>query len=123
MFREAIAKRRCLIPANALLQPRRKAGLVQTFAVRPRDRGLMGFAGLWEGWQAPDGSWLRTVALITVPPNRVVTPIHDRMPAILDPADYPTWLGERRASTDVLQDLLRSYDDDALEAVPIVGRI
>ena len=32
------------------------------------------------------------MAILTVAANDTVAPIHDRMPAILDPADYDDWL-------------------------------
>ena len=43
----------------------------------------MGRAGLWENWKDPQGNWLRTFTIITGEPNKLVAPIHHRMPVIL----------------------------------------
>ena len=59
-----------------------------------KDGSPFGLAGLWENWKNPKtGEWERTFAIITVPSNELVGEIHDRMPAILEPAGYDRWLG------------------------------
>jgi len=51
-------------------------------------------ASLWENWKDPaTGDWVRTFTILTVPSNELIARIHDRMPAILRPADYERWLG------------------------------
>jgi hypothetical protein len=57
------------------------------------DAQPMPFAGLWEGFKWPDGTVLRTFTITTYA-NEVVGELHDRMPVILEPEDWPTWLGE-----------------------------
>src|SRR5262249_47324134 len=58
------------------------------------DGEVMAFAGLWEGWHAPNGETVRTFAITTTRPNAEMAVLHDRMPVILEQADWPTWLGE-----------------------------
>lgn len=53
------------------------------------DRAPMFFAGLWDGWRGPDGQVIRSYAIITCPANETMAPIHDRMPVILEPDDWP----------------------------------
>ena len=51
----------------------------------------MAFAGLWAAWRDPStDEWLRTCTIITTDANERVRPLHDRMPVVLDPADYAT---------------------------------
>ena len=50
-------------------------------------RGLGSLAGA-------GGAELASLATVTCPPNADVAPVHDRMPVILAPADWPVWLGE-----------------------------
>jgi putative SOS response-associated peptidase YedK len=53
--------------------------------------------------------------VIVGPPNDLVPPIHDRMPVIIDPADYDRWL----TAPEPPADLLRPYPVEAMEAFPV----
>jgi putative SOS response-associated peptidase YedK len=68
-----------------------------------KNGALFGLAGLWENWKDPaSGDWVRTFTIITVPSNELIARIHDRMPAILRPADYERWLGSEPDPHDLL---------------------
>jgi hypothetical protein len=54
--------------------------------------------------------------IVTTAPNAVCSPIHNRMPVILDPADFPAWLGETSAAPEQLQALLRPFPAERMEA-------
>ena len=54
----------------------------------------MAMAGLWEGWRGPDGEVIRSFAILTIAANATMRVLHDRMPVILEPEDWPIWLGE-----------------------------
>jgi putative SOS response-associated peptidase YedK len=94
-FRDAFARRRCLVPADAFyewqkLDPKHK----QPFAIALASREPYGFAGLWERWKDPDTKqWLETFSIITTDPNELVEPLHNRMPVIIERKDYARWLG------------------------------
>src|SRR5258708_35442753 len=88
------------------------------------DGSLMAFAGWGDGWLDPaNGETLRTFTIITGEPNALCAPIHNRMPVILDAADWQTWLGEMPASSDELQALLQPYPAERMEAHMIGPRI
>jgi putative SOS response-associated peptidase YedK len=76
----------------------------------------MAFAGLWEGWRASDGEVLRTYTVITTAANVTMAELHDRMPVILEPEDWPTWLGETAGDP---ASLLRPAADDVLRLWPV----
>ncbi len=57
-------------------------------------------------------------SIITTTANAVVRPIHDRMPVILDPADYGQWL-DPRAGADDLAALLRPFPENAMTTFPV----
>jgi putative SOS response-associated peptidase YedK len=88
----------------------------QPYAIARQDRRPMAFAGLWEGWRAPDGEVLRTYTIITTAANATMARLHDRIPVILEPADWSTWLGEDAADA---VPLLRSAADDVLRVWPV----
>lgn len=131
-FRDAFAKRRCIIPADGFYEWQRREGAKQPFAIVPRSAGdaasnqppLFAFAGLWERWKYPaTGEILRSFAIITTSPNEVMAPIHDRMPVILDAADWGRWLGEETASQADLLGLLKPAPADIMRAYPISSRV
>jgi putative SOS response-associated peptidase YedK len=91
-FRAALRQRRCLVVADGFYEWQHTASRKQPYFFQLRDQRPFGFAGLWERWQGPEGSAVETCALLTTEANDLVRPIHDRMPVIVAPADYPLWL-------------------------------
>jgi putative SOS response-associated peptidase YedK len=60
-----------------------------------KDGAPFGLAGVWESWKEPaTGEWVRTFAIITTDANELVADIHDRVPVIVAPSDFPRWRGE-----------------------------
>jgi putative SOS response-associated peptidase YedK len=94
MFRGALAARRCLIPADAFYEWQALPDGKQPFAVARQDAAPLALAGLWEGWRDPAGEALRTFTILTTAANADMARLHTRMPVILEPADWPVWLGE-----------------------------
>ncbi|MEM8742307.1 MAG: SOS response-associated peptidase [Pseudomonadota bacterium] len=92
-FRKAIRERRCLIPANGFFEwkPGPEPGPKRVHWLAPEGEALFGFAGVWREWGEDR---LATCAIVTCAANRRLTPIHHRMPVVIDPADYGLWLGE-----------------------------
>jgi putative SOS response-associated peptidase YedK len=91
-FRNAMRRRRCLLPADGFYEWKRDGGRSRPFCVRPRDRSPLAYAGLWETWMGPNGEETETAAIITTPANRDIAALHDRMPAILPPEAFDLWL-------------------------------
>ena len=97
-YRQAFARRRCLIPADGFYEWRREAGRKIPFHIQMKDGLPFALAGLWEGWQDPvTAEWLRTCTILTCPANEIVERAHDRMPVILDPEQHAAWLGEEQS--------------------------
>ena len=118
-FRNAFRRRRCLVPADAYYEWKQGTSPKQPYAIRPRDGGLFAFAGVWENWKNPDGEWIRTATIVTTAANNVMAPIHDRMPAIIAPQAWPSWLGETSASPNDLAALMGPVADDGIEVFPV----
>jgi putative SOS response-associated peptidase YedK len=96
MFRDALRRRRCLVPADGFFEWLRdpKAGSKvkpQPMYMHPASGRLCAFAGLWARARTDAGEVL-SFTIITGKPNELVRPIHDRMPVILDPSTYAAWL-------------------------------
>ena len=94
MFRRAFEMRRTIVPADAFYEWKVIDGGKQPYAIARQDGEPMAFAGLWEGFRWPDGNVTRSFTIITTDASADVVDLHDRMPVILEPADWPVWLGE-----------------------------
>jgi putative SOS response-associated peptidase YedK len=127
MFRPAMERRRCLVPADGFYEwkkldnspkPRK-----QPMYITRKDGGLFAFAGLWERWKPDEKSEpIDTCTIITTTPNCLMESIHDRMPAILDAADYGKWLDREVGAADVAG-LLKPCPDGEWEARPVSTRV
>jgi len=91
-FRNAIKRRRCLVPADGFYEWKGEPGRKQAFHIHTPDHALFAFAGIFEHWQSPDGSEIETAAIITTAANTDIAPIHDRMPVVIMPEHFDLWL-------------------------------
>jgi len=118
-FRSLIRKKRCLVPVDGFYEWRRSSTGRIPYYIRRKDASLFGFAGLYDEWRDPAGSVLRTYTIITTGPNPLISPIHDRMPAIVREDDEAKWLGADPLPEPVIREILAPYPADALEAYPV----
>lgn len=115
-FKNALAKRRCLIPADGFYEWQKKnKGPSQPYYVRLNGGGLFAFAGLWELWKNPEGGMLQTFTIITTEPNELIKTFHHRMAVILKPEDEGAWIDPENSVNDVLT-LLKPYPAEGMEA-------
>lgn len=119
-FRAAFRSRRCLVPADGFYEWAKVAGGKQPYRIAMGNGAPFAFAGLWERWNG-EAEPLETFTIVTGEPNELVAPIHGRMPIILDPADYDTWLG----SSDIAaaQALLKPFPAHRMAAYPVSSRV
>ena len=120
-FRSAYKYHRCLIFANGFFEWQTRAGNAARlpYLIRLKSGRPFVFAGLWEHWHSPDGSEIKSATIITTTANKLMAPIHDRMPVILPVSSYARWLDPSpRASAD-LKNLLVPYSTDEMEAYPV----
>ena len=121
-FRAALTRRRCLIIADGFYQWRQggaRGAPKRPYLVRPVDRGLMGFAGLYETYCDPTGGEIDTALIITTAANALMSQLHDRMPAILEREDFAAWLDVDGVDADEAVRLLRPAPDSQLELIEI----
>lgn len=125
-FKSALARRRCLIPADGFYEWDKTGRNKQPVYIRLRKPRLFGFAGLWDEWQTPDGSPLHTFTIITTTPNPLIAPIHHRMAVILNPEAEKHWLNPQLTDTSKLLSLLQPYPDTEMElahVAPLVNSV
>ena len=118
-FREAFRRRRCLVPADGFYEWDARVTPRQPYLVALAGGGPFGIAGLWERWLGPGGEVIESVALLTTAANELLRPIHDRMPAILAPAEYAACLDPGRSDPEPLRALLAPLPPAALCLRPV----
>jgi len=116
-FKAALARRRCLMPADGFYEWHRLGGgrdrENRPYLVTRVDRGFFGFAALWETWHSRDGSEIDTVALLTGPANGEIAALHERAPVIVPPEAFDAWL-DPATEPGRVQALLRPPPDALL---------
>ena len=120
-FKNAFRRRRCLIPASGFYEWQALPGqkTKTPMYIRLREDRPFALAGLWENWNAPDGSRILSCTIITTQPNALLQDIHNRMPVILPPEAYSIWLEEGEPDLKTLQALLQPYPAEAMQAYPV----
>lgn len=94
-FRAAARERRCLVPMDGFYEWHRPPGQKPLpWYVHRADGQPLVLAGIWQEWSRDGAPPLATCAIVTTGAGDVLSPIHDREPVSLDPADWPLWLGE-----------------------------
>jgi putative SOS response-associated peptidase YedK len=118
-FRNAVRFRRCIVPASGFYEWKPEGSHKIPYYISLSDGAPMGFAGIWEVWKTPEGSFLETFAILTTSANPLIAPIHDRMPVILHPDTYGLWLDRDVSNPKQLQPLYPPYPTDLLTLHPV----
>jgi putative SOS response-associated peptidase YedK len=146
-FRNAFAKRRCLLPADGFYEwlkvedspgpaapgsvssgpaaPPRGKIRKQPYYIHRADGGVLAFAGLYELWRdksVPDDhpqAWLWTTVIITTQAEDEVGRLHDRMPMVIDPARWGEWLDHANNDAPYVHSLLAPAAVSGLASYPV----
>ena len=129
-FRPSIPGRRCLIAMDGFFEWRtvyseirpNKAPKEPVYVVRKDGRPLA-VAGLWSTWTTPEGATLRTCCVITTQANSTMSPIHDRMPVIVETDDWEDWLDRGLGDRARLNEIMVPADDAILEVTDVSTRV
>ncbi|MCU1343747.1 MAG: hypothetical protein JWL70_13 [Acidimicrobiia bacterium] len=118
-FKPAFQRRRLLVPIDGFYEWKRQPGTKnkQPMFVHRVDGEPLAVAGLWETWRDPtdpEGRRLHSATIITVPANRTMEAVHDRMPAVMAPGAWDVWLDPSNEDLGALAGLLASAQDELL---------
>ena len=94
-------------------------GRKRPYFIRPRHGGPIAFAGLWEVWMGPNGEEVETACIVTTEANRLLAPIHDRMPAVIAPTAFALWLDAANVDADAAATLIAPAPDSLFEAYEV----
>lgn len=112
-FRSAFKKSRCIVPASGFFEWRKVPEGKDPFYIGSSSSNTIGFAGLLERWNGPDGP-VDSCTIVTTEASERIRSIHERMPVILPPTHYAKWLGETQSTPDELRAMLVGFPDDEL---------
>ena len=120
-FRGSYRRKRCLILADGFYEWKASGDKKNKtpYFIHMHDRKPFAMAGLWDSWESPDGSSLKTCTIITTAPNELMEKIHIRMPVILHPRDHAKWLDAAPQTSESLQHLIKPFPADAMSAYPV----
>ena len=118
-FRAAMKRRRCLVPADGFYEWKAVGGRKVPYFVQLKSGAPMAFAGLWESWTGPNGEELETAAIVTTDANRMLAPIHSRMPVIVPPEAFDLWLNTNEVDARTAAALIHAAPEDMLEAYEV----
>jgi putative SOS response-associated peptidase YedK len=99
-FKNAIRRRRCLVPADGYYEWQAVGGKKQPYFIHRADGEPMGLAGLCETWMGPNGEEFDSVAIITAAASADLAVLHDRVPVSIAPCDFERWLDCRNDEID-----------------------
>jgi putative SOS response-associated peptidase YedK len=127
MFRDAFARRRCIIPADGFYEWREdpRTGAKVPHYVRRADGEPLALAGLWASWRPKegDGEPLHTCVIVTTDAAGPLRDVHPRMPAILPREAWDVWLDRYRSDTEELAALLESRLPEGVEMYAVSTRV
>lgn len=120
-FRDAIVKRRGLLPVNAFVEWRHDDNIKQPYLVRMLGSEIFTIGCIWEEWtNQASGELRRTFSVVTTGANLLMAHIHNvkqRMPVIIPATDRSAWL--HADDRGFVEPLFRPLEDGLLEAFPI----
>jgi putative SOS response-associated peptidase YedK len=124
-FREAFKKRRCLIPADGFYEWKGEKGRKQPMFITLPDRKPFAFAGLWETWRKKDDkdTIYKSCTIVTTQASESIRDIHQRMPVILKPQVYKSWLDPDNQNVVELDNILKNEIITELASYPVSNQV
>ena len=120
-YRTAFKHKRCLIPTTGFYEWKREGSAKVPYHIRMPGSEVFAFAGLWDRWER-DGEGFDSCSIIVTAANPDIQPIHDRMPVIVNPAQYNSWLNPGQFNRPQLESLLVPFAGQ-LETFPVSRRV
>lgn len=97
-FRTSFKNRRCIVPVTGFYEWKQKGDGKAPYYVHMKDDSPFGLAGLYDRWRNPQGEEVLSFTIVTTAPNKLLAPIHNRMPVVLRREHEDLWL--RRGPLD-----------------------
>jgi putative SOS response-associated peptidase YedK len=123
MFRNAIAKRRCLIPADGFYEWQQHPAGKQPWHIGMIDDSTFALGGIWEYWAIEGQEPVLSCAIIVTEANELVRKMHERMPLIIAREDWDRWLDPELTDEAEIEQLLKPFPAEEMRAYPVSSRV
>jgi len=121
-FKMAVAKRRCLVPADGFYEWQKSPNGKKPFRITMKNQSIFSMAGLWDRWIDESGQKVFSFTVITQKPNQLMMDIHDRMPAILTQDQESLWLSDDINPQELI-DMIEPYPSEFMEAFVVSNKV
>ncbi|SCZ78428.1 SOS response-associated peptidase [Acidaminobacter hydrogenoformans] len=100
-FKEALLKRRCIVPASGFFEWHGEKGARTKFRIERPEKSLVSFAGLYAPFTGTDGTRFFAYVILTRQSSPPVSEIHDREPIILKVEEEDVWLSQETTPGEI----------------------
>ena len=121
-FRTSFKNKRCLIPATGFYEWQNSPHGKLPYLIRKCSGEVFSFAGIYDVWKDVEEKEFKTFSVITTEANKLLQPVHNRMPVILNKESEDLWLNNS-TSPEILKKLLFSQDNGNLEMHTVSNQI
>lgn len=122
-FKPSLTHKRCVVLADSFYEWKEEDSRKQPMRILLKDQKLFPMAGLWSTYTREDGTKLYTCSIITTSANSFMTPIHNRMPVILNHETRAIWLDTNNKNINHLMSILTPYDANQMFAYPVSNMV
>lgn len=123
-FKRSLLHQRCLVPASGFYEWKKTEDKKKIpYNIKLKKLKLFSMAGLYDVWKDVQGKELTTFTIITVDANKLLMPIHSRMPAILSKNEESVWLDKSVKNENILEKLLKPFDAEKMEVYPVSKKV
>ena len=121
-FKNAVKQRRCLVPMDGFYEWKKEGKSKIPYRITLPETPIFTAAGLWESWKNSEGNEIFSFTVITQKPNTIMSKIHDRMPAILNPEQERLWIDNDLSAADAIS-LIEPYPSELMHAYMVNPRV
>jgi putative SOS response-associated peptidase YedK len=126
MFTRSFEQRRCILPADGFYEWQVQEGSdrKQPWYIHDPDDLPLPFAGIWRTWRDPGtDEAVHSCAILTTEACGLMRDLHHRMPVVLPPTLWDTWLDATPQGAPHLQEVLAAVAPPALRAHEVSDRV
>lgn len=124
-FRDAIRKRRGLLPVNGFVEWRHEGAVKQPHFIRSINGSLLTLGCIWEDWtDVQSGEAHRTFSIITTEANELMSYVHNskqRMPVIIHRNERGRWL--HADDREDIEQCMKPIAEGIIEAYPLTREV